>query len=383
MKIPLAWRQLTHEKMRLLVALAGIAFADVLMFMQLGFKNALLDSAVRLPKGLNGDIFLVGSQTDTFVNPKPFSARRLYQTLGIEGVKTVNPFYVDINIWKNPIDRSTRQIFVMGFNPVNNILVLDGVQENLDLIKQPDVFLFDAKSRKEFGPVKETLLEGDHFTTEVGNRRITVKGLFTLGSSFGADGSLVTSDLNFFRLFDGRAKNLIDVGVIQLEPGADQEKILAQIKAELSAGDVQVFTKKELVAYERYYWETRTTIGFIFGLGTVMGFVVGTVIVYQILYTDVSDHLPEYATLKAMGYGDSYLLGVVFQEAILLAIVGFIPSLGLGFLLYAQTAKATGLPLIMTVSRAVTVLVLTVAMCSISGAIAVGKLRAADPADIF
>jgi putative ABC transport system permease protein len=271
----------------------------------------------------------------------------------------------------------------MGFNPVNNILVLDGVQENLDLIKQPDVFLFDAKSRKEFGPVKETLLEGNNFTTEVGNRRITVKGLFTLGSSFGADGSLVTSDLNFFRLFDGRAKNLIDVGVIQLEPGADQEKILAQIKAELSAGDVQVFTKKELVAYERYYWETRTTIGFIFGLGTVMGFVVGTVIVYQILYTDVSDHLPEYATLKAMGYGDSYLLGVVFQEAILLAIVGFIPSLGLGFLLYAQTAKATGLPLIMTVSRAVTVLVLTVAMCSISGAIAVGKLRAADPADIF
>jgi putative ABC transport system permease protein len=146
---------------------------------------------------------------------------------------------------------------------------------------------------------------------------------------------------------------------------------------------VRVFTKAGLIDYELSYWQTRTTIGFIFTLGTIMGFIVGTVIVYQILYTDVSDHLPEYATLKAMGYADTYLLTVVFQEAILLAIVGFIPSLGLGMFLYANTAKATGLPLAMTAIRALQVLLLTMLMCSISGAIAVGKLRAADPADIF
>jgi putative ABC transport system permease protein len=383
MRVPLAWHQLTHEKMRLLVALAGIAFADVLMFMQLGFKNALLNSAVRLPKSLQGDIFLLSSQTDTFINPKSFSARRLYKVMGVAGVKDINSFYVDINIWKNPQDRSTRQIFVLGFNPVQNILNLAGVAENLDLLKQPDVFLFDSKSRKEFGPIKSNILAGNPVTTEVGDRRITVKGLFTLGSSFGADGSLVTSDLNFFRLFPNREKNLIDVGVIQLEPGADLETVIKTIKSELQEGDVQVLSKEELVAYERYYWETRTTIGFIFGLGTVMGFIVGTVIVYQILYTDVSDHLPEYATLKAMGYGDTYLLGVVFQQALLLAIVGFIPSLGLGIFIYSNTAKATGLPLIMTVGRAITVLGLTLVMCTISGAIAVGKLRGADPADIF
>jgi putative ABC transport system permease protein len=383
MRVPLAWHQLTHEKMRLLVALAGIAFADVLMFMQLGFKNALLNSAVRLPKSLQGDIFLLSSQTDTFINPKSFSARRLYKVMGTAGVKDINSFYVDINIWKNPQDRSTRQIFVLGFNPVQNILNLAGVAENLHLLKQPDVFLFDSKSRKEFGPIKSNILAGNPVTTEVGDRRITVKGLFTLGSSFGADGSLVTSDLNFFRLFPNREKNLIDVGVIQLAPGADPKTVIEAIKSQLTEGDVQVLSKEELVAYERYYWETRTTIGFIFGLGTVMGFIVGTVIVYQILYTDVSDHLPEYATLKAMGYGDTYLLGVVFQQALLLAIVGFIPSLGLGIFIYSNTAKATGLPLIMTVGRAITVLGLTLVMCTISGAIAVGKLRGADPADIF
>ncbi len=383
MKIPLAWHQLTHEKMRLLVAIAGIAFADILIFMQLGFKNALFDSAVRLPKSFKGDIFLVSRQTDTLIAPKAFSARRLYEVMGIEGVKNINSLYINVNVWKNPDNQSTRQIFIMGFNPVHNVLELPGIEENLDTMKQPDMALFDQKSRKEFGNIKQNFLAGKTVTTEVANRKIQIGGLYTLGSSFGSDGSIVVSDLNFFRLFQNTQRGLINVGVIQLEPGADREAIYQEIKDRLNQGDVKVFTKEGLVAEERGYWEKRTTIGFVFGLGTVMGFIVGTVIVYQILYTDVSDHLPEYATLKAMGYTDFYLLTVVFQEAVLLAVVGFFPSLGLALFLYSNTASATGLPIMMTTLRAIQVLGLTVAMCCLSGAIAVNKLRAADPADIF
>lgn len=369
--------------MRLLVAIAGIAFADILIFMQLGFKNALFDSAVRLPRSFKGDIFLVSRQTDTLIAPKTFSARRLYEVMGIEGIKNINAMYINVNVWKNPDNQSTRQIFIMGFNPVHNVLDLPGIEENLDTMKQPDVALFDQKSRKEFGNIKQNVLAGKSVTTEVANRKIQIGGLYTLGSSFGSDGSIVVSDLNFFRLFKNTQRGLINVGVIQLEPGADREAIYQEIKNQLDQGDVKVFTKEGLVAEERGYWETRTTIGFVFGLGTVMGFIVGTVIVYQILYTDVSDHLPEYATLKAMGYTDFYLLTVVFQEAVLLAVVGFFPSLGLALFLYGNTAAATGLPIMMTTLRAVQVLGLTVAMCCLSGAIAVNKLRAADPADIF
>ncbi|MFM8296200.1 MAG: ABC transporter permease DevC [Microcystaceae cyanobacterium] len=383
MKIPLAWHQLTHEKMRLLVAIAGIAFADILIFMQLGFKNALFDSAVRLPRSFKGDIFLVSRQTDTLIAPKSFSTRRLYEVMGIEGIKNINSMYINVNVWKNPDNQSTRQIFIMGFNPVHNVLDLPGIEENLDTMKQPDVALFDQKSRKEFGNIKQNILAGKSVTTEVANRKIQIGGLYTLGSSFGSDGSIVVSDLNFFRLFKNTQRGLINVGVIQLESGADREAIYQEIKDRLNQGDVKIFTKEGLIAEERGYWEKRTTIGFVFGLGTVMGFIVGTVIVYQILYTDVSDHLPEYATLKAMGYTDFYLLTVVFQEAVLLAVVGFFPSLGLALFLYGNTAAATGLPIIMTTLRAVQVLGLTVAMCCLSGAIAVNKLRAADPADIF
>ena len=130
-------------------------------------------------------------------------------------------------------------------------------------------------------------------------------------------------------------------------------------------------------------WQNSTSIGFIFTLGTVMGFIVGIVIVYQILYTDVADHLSEYATLKAMGYTNFYLLTVVFQEAVILAVVGFFPGMAAAVGLYTMTRNATSLPLFMTVVRAATVLALTMIMCTISGAIAVRKLSAADPADMF
>jgi putative ABC transport system permease protein len=383
MKIPLSWLQLTHEKMRLAVAIAGIAFADILMFMQLGFKNALFDSSVRLHKSLQGDIFILHSQTDSLVGGKSFSSRRLYEVMGVEGVKTVSPIYINVTDWKNPITKGTRRIFVVGVNPVNNLFTLTGMEEALPLIKQPDVVLFDERSRGEFGPIKQDFEAGKVVKTEVANRQITVGGLFSLGASFGADGTVVTSDLNFFRIFPTRTKGLIDVGVIQLEPNANLDVTFKKIKDKLSSKDIQIFTKEGLIEHEKSYWQKRTTIGFVFGLGTVMGFVVGTIIVYQILYTDVVDHLPEYATLKAMGYGDNYLLMVVFQEALLLAVIGFIPSLGFSLFFYANTAKATGLPILMTVTRAIMILLLTMLMCTLSGAIAVGKLRSADPADIF
>lgn len=382
MKIPLAWLQLSREKMRLLVALAGIGFADILMFMQLGFRDALFDSAVTLHKDLQGDIFLISPQSTATIAMKSFPTRRLYQTLGFEGVKSISPVYMDFAFWKNPENRRTRGILVLGFNPADSVLGLPGVTSHLDTIKIPDVVLFDDTSRAEFGPIAQQFKEGKDVTTEVGGRRIRVGGLFTLGASFAADGNIVTSDLNFLRLFPQRDKGLIDIGIVKLEPKADIKEVLKNFRQELP-NDVRILSKEEFIAFEKNYWQTSTAIGFIFTLSTAMGFIVGTVIVYQILYSDVTDHLPEYATLKAMGYKNSYLLIVVFQEALILAILGYFPGCSVAFGLYGLTRSATKLPMAMTVARAITVLILTIIMCGISGAIAVRKLQAADPADIF
>jgi putative ABC transport system permease protein len=382
MRIPLAWLQLSRERMRLLVALAGIGFADILMFMQLGFRDALFESAVILHKNLQGDIFLISPQSTSTIAMKSFPTRRLYQTLGFDGVQSISPVYLDFALWKNPQTRGTRSILVLGFNPADRVLTLPGVTNNLDTLKIADVVLFDDTSRPEFGSVAQEFNAGKDVTTEVGSRRIRVGGLFSLGASFGADGNIVTSDLNFLRLFPRRQKGLIDIGIIKLKPEADQKAVIKNLRQSLPK-DVRILSKEEFIAFEKNYWQTGTAIGFIFTLGTGMGFIVGTVIVYQILYTDVADHLPEYATLKAMGYKNSYLLMVVFQEALILAVLGYLPGCSLAVGLYTLTRSATNLPMAMNIAKAVSVLIMTIIMCTVSGAIAVRKLQAADPADIF
>jgi len=382
MKIPLAWLQLSREKMRLFVAITGIGFADILMFMQMGFRDALFDNAVSLHKNLHGDIFLISTQSTALIAMKSFPSRRLYQTLGFDGVESISPVYLAMGLWKNPETHRTRSILVLGFNPADSILDLPGVTNNLDQIKLADVILFDDASRPEFGRVGQLFNQGKDVTTEIESRRIRVGGLFTLGPSFGADGNIATSDFNFLRIFPKREEGMIEIGILKLKPGADLERIIKNMRQDLP-NDVKVLSKEEFIAFEKNYWETATAIGFIFALGTAMGFIVGTVIVYQILYTDVADHLPEYATLKAMGYKNSYLLMVVFQEAIILSILGYFPGLIVSVGLYNLTRGATNLPMLMSFSRSATVLIMTIVMCCISGAIAVRKLEAADPADIF
>jgi putative ABC transport system permease protein len=382
-KIPLAWLQLSHEKIRLLVAIAGISFADILMFMQLGFRDALFDSAVKFHSNVSGDIFVISPQSTALIAMKPFPRRRLYQTLAVKDVESVTPIYLGFSIWKNPQDKSTRQIMVIGFNPADKQLFqLPGIAENIEKMQIPDTYLFDDKSREQFGDIPKLFGSGQRVQTEVDGRKIEVGGLFTLGASFGADGNIMTSDTNFKRMFKQRDPGLIDVGVVKLKPGADVAATISAMEAYFPA-DVKVFSKADFIEFERSYWQNGTSIGFIFTLGTIMGFIVGIVIVYQILYTDVADHLSEYATLKAMGYTDFYLLTVVFQEAIILSIVGFFPGMLAAVGLYTITRNATSLPLLMTIARATTVMILTMIMCTISGAIAVRKLQAADPADMF
>lgn len=381
-KIPLAWLQLTRERTRLLIALAGIAFADILIFMQLGFQDSLYYSNVRFHASLQGDIVLISNQSSSLISMKNFSQRRLYQALNFKEVESVHPIYLDFTSFRNPVTGFPRNIFVMGTNPQSNIFDIPGVAENLDKLNLPDVILYDRASRSEFGPIAQKFDAGETVTAEVRLRRIRVVGLFTLGASFGADGNIITSDINFLRIFNNHQQGLIEVGLIKLKPGADANAFAQKLRKYLTQ-EVNVMTKQQYIDFERNYWASNTAIGFIFTLGAIMGFIVGIVIVYQILYTEVNDHLSEYATLKAIGYTHKYLLRVILQESLLLAILGYFPGLFVTLFLYQKAREATLLPVFMTFARAVIVLVLTIIMCYISGVIAVKKLNAADPADIF
>lgn len=378
----LGWLQLSHDKGRMLVAVAGIAFADVLMFMQLGFQNALYTSNTRLHQSLETDLVLIHPQARNLINLSSFPRRRLYQAMNVPGVKSAEPLYVKIANWKNPETRRETSLMVVGFNPDRPAFALPEVNENLSAIKLPDTVLFDRASRGEYQGTIAQIAEGKAVKAEVERRTINVSGLFTVGASFAADGILMTSDQNYLRLFARQNAASVNAGLIQLQPGADPVEVQQVLKAYLPA-DVKVLTKQEFIDFEKNYWAKNTAIGFVFNLGVAMGFVVGVIIVYQVLSTDVSDHMGEYATFKAMGYRNVYLLGIVFEEALILSLLGFLPGVGVSFGLYSLTRQATNLPLYMTLLRAFIVLLLNVIMCTISGAIATRKLQAADPADMF
>ncbi|HEY9800488.1 MAG TPA: ABC transporter permease DevC [Leptolyngbyaceae cyanobacterium] len=381
-KTPLAWRQLMKEKTRLLVAVAGITFADMLIFIQMGFEGALFDAAVKPHRSLEADLVLINPQFQTLFSVKSFSRERMYQALGYEGVESVSPLYIGTGQWRNPETRQERAILVWGMEPARSAFTIPEIQQNLNQIKPLNQVLFDQAGRPEYGAVGDIFKKTSNFQTELNSLNVDVKGVFSSGASFAADGNVVASDSTFLRLFPERKADRVEVGLITLKPGVDIEKVQSQLAANLP-NDVVVLTLEQFAEKEKEYWANGTGIGFIFGLGVGVGFIVGIVIVYQILYSDVSDHLPEYATLKAMGYTDGYLLVALLQEALFLAILGFLPAYFLSFGLYQITYAATMLPIAMTIERAVNVFILTVIMCSFSGAIAMRKLRSADPADVF
>lgn len=381
-KTPLAWLQVSRERTRLLIAMAGIAFADMLMFLQMGFQDALYDSNTRMHRSMRADLVLLSPQAQNIVNLSTFPRSRLYQAMSFAGVESAVPLYTETANWKVPQTRLNSAVLVLAFNPEKSVFSLPGVEQNLDRIKLPDTFLFDSGSRGEYDQTIAQLKQAQSVFTEFSDRKIEIDGLFNVGASFAADGNLITSDLNFLRIFPQRTAAEVSVGLVTLKPGSNPQQVAAILKTGLP-NDVKVLTHEEFVETEKTYWANNTPIGFIFSLGTAIGFVVGVVIVYQILYSDVSDHLAEYATLKAMGYKDIYLLGIVFQEAIILAIIGFFPGYMISVGLYSLTRSATNLPLFMTLARAISVFCLTIIMCLASGLIAMRKLRAADPADIF
>jgi len=360
----------------------GIGFAVMLMFLQLGLRDALFDSAVRLHRSLEADIILLSPLSTASIAMESFSQRHLYKALGYAGVESVSSVYVDFAVWKNLKTRRARLIFVIGINPTDQVLNLPGVQDNINQIKREDVALFDQASRPEFGPIAQEFNQGETVIAEVRGHRLKIGGLFQLGTSFGTDGNLILSDYTFLRVFNNRSDGLIDIGLIKLKPNANRNRVLNHLKADFTDG-VKVFSKQDYIDFEKNYWNTSTAIGFIFDLGAIVGFTVGTVIVYQILYADVSDHLAEYATLKAIGYTHNYLLKVVFQEALILASLGYIPGIAISLGLYTIVKRATLLPISMNLSRAIFVLGLTTLMCLISGVIAMQKLRDADPVDSF
>lgn len=382
--LPLAWLQLKRQPVRYLVAVAGIGFAALLMYMQIGFQSGLLTSATTFYEALDADLVLISPKTVNSGSFSQFPQSQLFRAKGYEGVESVVPIYV-ANVTAQKLGGvQPTSLRLIGYNPEQKALNLEAVNTQSSDLKTPGYVLFDTEGNKRTGPVtKQVKMNGYQFMTSFDlSQSFRVVGLFGLGSTFAADSNLISSSSTAIQLAGQLNFGEISLGLVKLKDKSILPLLQENLKV-LYEGNIQVLTKEELVTQERNYWNNASSFGIIFGFGTFMGVLVGGVVVYQVLYTDVTDHLKEYATLKAMGFSNLFILAIVIQEAILLGVSSFIPATLVSTGMYAFLTSASGINIAMTHDKIVFVGSLTMGVCAASAAIAVNKLRDADPASVF
>ncbi|HEY7230440.1 MAG TPA: FtsX-like permease family protein [Pseudolabrys sp.] len=369
------------DKRRLLRSISGIMFAVILMLLQLGFRDAFLDSALQIIRQIDGDIFLSSATKFRFGRKDSFSRRQLYAARAVAGVASARPLYGATSLWKNPQTHKTYNAQIWAFDPDQPVFLFPALATHLTELRQPDTALYDARARRFLGVAAAGTI------TELGLREIHVIGVFSLGPDFTTDGSIIMSDRNFSKFSASHvmaANELPDVefGVVKVQPGYRLAEVQGSLRQALPAS-IAVRTKDEQLALETAFQNSVSPAGPIFLLGTAIGFFVGMMISYQVLYTDLFDQLHQYATLKAIGYDNRYLVRVVLGQAALYAFASFVPGCAIALLLYGLIGQIALLPLHMTATIISGSFVLTLGMCLLASAVAVRRVLAFDPADLF
>jgi putative ABC transport system permease protein len=405
MKTPLAWKNLVHNKVRTAVALAGVGFAVILIFMQLGFLGAVRKTATQIYDALDFDLMLRSPAYLHLTEPRSFPRERVYQAASLAEVEQAQPFYLGLSEWQAPQPDDAlphewsgdwRGIITMGVDPNDPPFLPADLREKSRKLTSPRFVLIDSKSKPEFGPKNGVRFsEADiGVETAVGGGRMRIVDVVELGTGLAANGACIANYEGFARACPWQPLDETNLGLITLKDGVDPEAAKARLQALLGApttsaipssqpADVEVLTRADVSEREEYRWVVQTPLGQIFTFGVWVAMFVGVSIVYQILSTDIANMMGEYATLKAMGYPNRYLATVVLQQSVLLALVGYVPSLVIAWSLYSFVGSQSGLPMVMTWQIMVTVLVLAVLMCMLSGMAALRKLFQADPADLF
>jgi putative ABC transport system permease protein len=380
-RLPIGWLQLTHNRTRFAAALAGVAFANVLVFVQLGIMNSMGAATLRPYDFFQADIMISAGDASTLTDGGNVARQWLLQALGDPDVAAGMGLFIANAPW----DRGEKDISLttFGVDPIKTEFLSKDIASDLNLLQVRDAAILDRLARGLAKDEAASIRPQTPLSFETQGRTITAYATFSGGGGFGGDGYMLVSDQTFLSLFPTRSSSAPDHILLNLRPGAETGDVIARLKTLISDPSLRIRSYQDAAQEDLRYQQTKRPTGIIFGFGVLIGVLVGIVIVYQVLSTDVADHLREYATFKAMGYGPRFFLGIVFEEALVLGIMGFIPGLVVGTTILTLMGKITTLPLGMTPSMAMTVFFGTIVFSALSGAIATRRLGAADPADLF
>ena len=400
-RTPLSLLNFISQPTRAIVSVLGVAFALLLIFMQLGFRGAVGNTATIVYGKLKGDLVMRSPDYVHLYEPRTIDRAWMNMVASHPDVEAVDPFFIMLHRWQNPPknekcldgppEGSFRTVGMMGIQIDRSVIQLEELDAKIELLKDPDAMLVDRATRAEYGPDNCSRFSDADISkhTEMGGRKTLIAGHFKLGTGLATNGAVLISDVAFGRRAGIDVRKRASLGLVRVKAGKDPDVVRASIAAWLHEQEprselaVQILTMAEQKSWERQRWLNETPIGMIFTMGVALSFIIGAAIVYMVLATDVASRLPEYATLKAMGYAPSYLAQTVLHQAWLLALVGYVPSFLTAIALYQITSSLSGIPTFMTWQRAAGVFGLSLLMCTLAGILAIRKLLKAEPASLF
>ena len=389
MKINLALLNILNDPRKTVLSVSGIGIAILLIFMQLGFRGAIENTATNIYGKLDFDILLRSADYLHFMDCGHIQSQTLDQAAVLDAVDSVNFLNVSVANWRNPETGTTRGMMVLGLEPSDSPFADRRVDRQFSSLKNDNAVLVDKQSHPEFGPANGVKFSKRDIgrDSELGGKHVEITQLFSMGAGLAANGAAILSQQGFERIVPGTHDGIVSFGLIKLKRGQSPAQVVDQIQSRLRVSktetSVQILTRDEVIQQELDRWLGETPIGFIFTLGVLIAFVVGAAIVYMVLGNDVANRLHEYATLRAMGYSNYYMGLTVLKQAGYLAIFSFVPALLLAFALYWLTSNLANLTMEMNQARALFVLLMTLGMCGFSGVLAMRKLWKAEPAELF
>jgi len=380
-RLPIGWLQLTHSRPRFAAALAGVAFANVLVFVQLGIMNSMATATLKPYGFFSADIMISAGDANSMTEGGNVARQWLLQALADPDVEAGMGLFIGNVSWQRA--DKTLGLTTYGVDPTQTRFLSPELAAKSSVLQLQGSGLLDRFSRGLPRDEAASIRPQTPLSFEVSGQTLTLHNTFAGGGGFGGDGYMMVSDQTFLTLFSARTSSAPDHILLQTRAGADIDLVAARLRNLISDKTLRIRSYPTAAQEDLSYQQTKRPTGIIFGFGVIIGILVGIVIVYQVLSTDVSDHMREYATFKAMGYSHLFFLGIVLEEALILGVLGFVPGIVVGTGILKGMAMATTLPLQMTFGMALAVFLGTVSACALSGAIATRRLAGADPADLF
>jgi putative ABC transport system permease protein len=407
-----AWRNVRHGRRRSVAAIIGMGFALTMVLLQLGFLNAVGITATNLYDLLNFDVILIAPDYDMLYDAGTIPRERLRQAESVASVVGASPLWAAFGMWRcpaypieapegskevpeesiweqargflsgrySPRQLRRRQLLLLGVDldecPFTEPL-RGPIEAHRDQLRLDARLLLNARSHPDFGWDLR-----DRFSDwELNASAVQVVGGFDLPRGFAADGAAIASEQTFLAHGLWPSPERVSLGLVRIRPGTLPET-LERLRAILPP-DVQVVSRAELLERERDYWVNQTSTGKIFWFGVLVSMIVATVVVYQVLSNDVRNRLPEYATLKAIGYSEAAPAIIVMLQSLIFAVVSYLPAVALAFGLYWLTEALVDIPMVLTWATLGRTLLLSLAVGLFTSLLTVNRLRAANPADLF